>query len=197
VARKGDEISRRDRRTDPRLSHALAKPAKPSRSTGAGSARKVPLTGSVASAARAKRTQGSAKATGKSRKRARDAKQREAAESIGKIIEGTLGAVGAALSRLDTVLDRFAEGVSRLDSGLERVSAMAGELASSLKQPPWDTKKLNGHAANIEGKLERLTVDNRRGLELLGLKLDRIVNAVGELRRTISLPSHRPGGGFA
>ncbi len=193
MARKAHQ-SGRGGATNPRQSKA---PSKPGRGLMRADGVKTPPSRASAFSAHAKRAKAPVGSRRLNRRGARGAGGgRESAERLA-VVESAIGGLGAALDRLESALVKFAEGAARLDGGLERLTGAVRELESWIKKPIGVAEKIQGHAANIETKLERSKVEHQRALDLIGLKLDRIVNGVAELRRTVSPPSQRVGPSFA
>jgi hypothetical protein len=169
VARKAQQKGR-GTTADARRSHTSAKPPAPRRTAKASSAAKAAPMRTPAAGAQP----------------SRPGAQLQSAQ-IAKV-EAVVGGVEAALSGLDGALSQFNQSAARLHDGLSRLTAAVHELESWIKKPAGAAEKLQGHAANIEVKLDRFKIDSQRALDLIGLKLDRVVNALGELRRTVTPP---------
>jgi chromosome segregation ATPase len=194
VARKAHQ-SGRGEATNPRRSQAPSKPDRGAKK--ASGTKKLPQRNQATEvrASRIKRIPGST-STVRANARTGAEGEREIAAQLAEI-ENKIGGFGAVLGRLEGALVKFAQSATRLDGALERLTAAVQELESWIKKSAGSLDKLQGHAAAIETKLERFKVDNLRALDLIGLKLDRIVNGVAELRRTVSPPGQRVGASFA
>ncbi|GEM_PF-2650170 len=98
--------------------------------------------------------------------------------------------VASAGEKLQAALATLNDSASRLATSLSLV-ANAVEVAQRPAQAP-AADKIATHLAGIEARLERFKVDNRHGLDLIGLKLEQVVNGLADLRRTISSLGARP-----